>query len=462
MDQGVGSTTSARIDLDFKAPTGSPRAAGVSSPASELRGDSFNPGSIMKVQFLVMLATRILAAGIQAVSVVLLARWVGIEDFGLISVLLGIGGVLFTVSDWGLSSYIPRARAKGENSDVAAGLRMNFAGNGLAGMLFAAVVLIIGFTSGEPLWLGLLPLALALDQVSEAGLTVVVADKLKRPVVVSVLLRRCTALALFVGLYATGLDAVGAYAVGLLSSAIIGQVHVQLVVRARMKGVTDRTPYRLLYRRLTPYMTANLSAASRSLDTSVVAMTTSVSTAGLYSAAFRITRPLMLVGSAAVAVILPHAARESLSVVQKLAWRLSAAAVASVLPLIALSFWSEPIVLLLFGGEYRGAAPAFALAVIAIPFLSLAPPLGGMLQGQGHQNFVARNGIVFAVVTLGLVWVGAILFGVTGASGGILAAYVLKCAALLIRLMRVRPPAAGADAVAPAGVDALAASTARA
>ncbi|MHA7287363.1 oligosaccharide flippase family protein [Arthrobacter sp. MDT3-44] len=395
----------------------------------------------MKIQFLVMLVTRVFASGVQAVSVILLARWVGIEDFGLISVLLGIGGVLFTVSDWGLSSYIPRARAKGDNGDVAAGLRMNFAGNGLAGLLFAVAVLVIGFTTSESLWLSLLPLALALDQVTEAGLTVAVADKLKRPVVVSVLLRRCAALALFAGLYAVSFDAVGAYAVGLLVSAVLGQVHVQLVVRARMRGIAERTSYRSLYRQLIPYMTANLSASTRSLDTSVVAMTTSVATAGLYSAAFRITRPLMLVGSAAVAVILPHAARESLSVVKRLARRLSAAAFLSVLPLIGVAYFSEPIVLLLFGEDYRGTAPAFALAVIAIPFLSLAPPLGGMLQGQGYQHFVARNGVVFAVVTLALVWVGAALFGVTGASGGILVAYVLKCSSLLIRLLRARPEA---------------------
>ncbi|MHA7141945.1 lipopolysaccharide biosynthesis protein [Arthrobacter sp. Sr33] len=400
----------------------------------------------MKLQFLVMLATRVFASGVQAVSVVLLARWVGIETFGLIAVVLGIGGVLFTVSDWGLSSYIPRARAKGDHGDVATGLRMSCGGNLIAGILFALAILVIGLSTGASSWLCLLPIALALDQFTEAGLTVPVADKLKRPIIVSVLLRRCAALAIFVGLFMVDVDPLAAYTLGMLISGLLGLAHILVVLRSRMRGIRERSPFRVLYRSLTPYMVANLSAASRSLDAAIVAGTTSVASAGLYSAAFRITRPLMLVGSAAVAVILPHAARESLATVKRLGWQLSAAAGLSVIPLAVVAYFAEPIVILLFGAPYADAAPAFALAVLAIPFLSLAPPLGGMLQAQGYQNFVARNGVIFAAVTLASVWVGAVYWEATGAAGGILVAYVLKVVALLVRLLTAKPvsPATGA------------------
>jgi len=390
----------------------------------------------VKLQFLAILMTRVLASGVQAASVVLLARWVGIDVFGMIAVVLGIGGVVFTVSDWGLSSYIPRARAKGDNGEVVTGLRMNFAGNTLAGLLFAATVLVIVSEKGVSPWLCLLPLSLALDQFTEAGLTVAVADRLKRPTVVSVTLRRCSALGIFAGLYVLGVHATAAYCLSMVLSGVLGLVHVLLVLRQRLAGVTERVGARYLYRLLTAYMVANLSAASRQLDSSIVAATTSVGSAGLYSAAFRITRPLMMIGGAAVAVILPHAARESLRSVQRLALRLSGLAALSLIPCGIVAYLSPQVVVLLFGGGYSAAAPAFALAVLAIRFLSMAPPLGGMLQGQGYPNFVAYNGLIFAAVTLVMVWVGASVWGATGASGGILLAYALKVTALLVRLLR--------------------------
>ncbi|MEO5992213.1 MAG: oligosaccharide flippase family protein, partial [Arthrobacter sp.] len=66
----------------------------------------------MKTQFLVLLSARVFATGMQAVTFILLARWAGVRDFGIVAVIAGVGAVLFTVADWGLSSYIPRARAK--------------------------------------------------------------------------------------------------------------------------------------------------------------------------------------------------------------------------------------------------------------------------------------------------------------------------------------------------------------
>lgn len=390
----------------------------------------------MKIQFLALLITRVLASGVQAVSIVLLARWVGIGTFGSIAVVVGISGVLFTVSDWGLSSYIPRARAKGSQGEVATGLRMNFGGNAVAGTLLAVVVLVIGFSNHSSPWLCILPLALALDQFTETGLTVAVADKLKAPVVVSVLLRRVSALGIFVGFHWLGMGASAAYSLSMLLSALAGLVHVLLVLRQRLRGVTERVGVRALYKLLTPYMVANLSTASRQLDSSIVAATTSVVSAGLYSAAFRLTRPLMLIGGAAVAVILPHAARENLSTVQRLARQLSGMAALSLIPCAVVAYLSPHIVVLLFGPGYVAAGPAFALAVLAIPFLSLAPPLGGMLQGQGHPNFVAYNGMIFAAITLLMIWGGAAWLGATGAALGILVSYALKVTALLFRLLR--------------------------
>ena len=388
----------------------------------------------MRLQFVVLLSSRVASTAIQAIVFVLLARWSGVHDFGAIAMAAGVAAVLYTISDWGLSSYIPRARAKGLDAQVATGLRIDLLGNLLAGALFAGVVAILATANGFTVWIALVPLALALEQFVEVGLTVTVADGSKATFAASVLMRRLISLGAFVIMFQVGLPGTPAYCIAVTLGAVAGLIHVLAVLRQRLANRTGRVPVRSLYRTLTPYFLANLSAQVRTLDTAIVGACTSVVSAGLYSAAFRIVNPLMLVSSSVVAVVLPHASRRSLSAAKSLGQRLTFIALLSSLPLIPVVVYAEPIVVLLFGADFYAAAPAFAFAVAAIPFLSLTPPLGGVLQSQGYEKFVAINGIVFALVTLSFVLLGALKWGPEGAAGGVAVAYLLKSASLYLRL----------------------------
>ena len=389
----------------------------------------------MKVQFLVLLSSRIASTAIQAVVFVLLARWAGAQDFGAIAIIAGVAAVLFTVSDWGLSSYIPRARAKGFNAEVAIGLRMDLLGNLAAGALFAVAVAIFAPAYGFSVWLGLVPFALAVEQFIEVGLTVPIADGAKAILAISLLMRRLITLGVFLALFQGGVPATSAYCIGVTLGAAVGLAHVLRVLRRRLPATPDRVPIRSLYRTLTPYFLANLSSQVRTLDTAIVGAVTSVGSAGLYSAAFRLVNPLMLVSSSVAAVVLPHASRHTLPAAKRLGMRLTLAAILFSLPLVPVVIYAEPIVVLLFGTTFSAAAPAFAWAVAAIPFLSLTSPLGGVLQSQGHEKYVAMNGIILAIVTLGLVLLGALAWGPSGAAAGVTAAYTFKTASLLLRLL---------------------------
>lgn len=392
----------------------------------------------MKAQFIVLLGARILSGGLQAISFILLARWAGVQDFGLIAIVTGVGAVLFAVADWGLSSYLPRARAKGLNGEVVTGLLMNFSGNIAAGVLFGVVLAVMAGVNGSAPWLCLIPLALAMDQFTEAGLTVPVADKAKLVIVVSVLIRRSLALGVFLSLYVSGTDAVPAYCTGLLAAATAGLVHISVFLRRRLKPVSDRASVRALYKALAPYLVANLSSQARTFDTAIVGAVVSVASAGLYSAAFRLVNPLMLISGSIVAVVLPHAARLSLPSAKQLGRKLTALTLLSSLPLVAAIPFAGSIVVFLFGDDFSSAAPALAWAIAAIPFLSLAPPMGGVLQSQGYESFVAKNGAVFAVANLGAVLVGALAWGPSGAAAGVAVSYAVKSASLYVRLSVAR------------------------
>lgn len=394
----------------------------------------------MRGQFAALLLSRGAASGFQALTVILLARWVGAETFGVVAIVTGVGMVLFTVSDWGLSSYIPRARARGDHGEVALGLRLNLLGNAAAGLLFGVVLALPAAAGALSPWLCLLPLALAADQFVEAGLTVAVADRAKRVVIVSITVRRSLTLAAMFALHALGVDPVAAYVVGQLASAAFGLAHVRADLRRRVSEPGPRPTAAAMYRALVPYVVANVSTASRTLDAALIGALASVQSAGLYSAAERLIRPFMLVGGAAAAVVLPHAARHPLAEGKRLGRVLVVSAVAALVPLGGLALASGPIVRLLFGDAFAGAAPMLAWGLCSLPFVSLASPLGGILQGQGHAGFVARNGMVFAAVTLALIAGGAWQWGGTGAAAGVGAAYFLKCLFLWTRLERAAAP----------------------
>ncbi|MDI3240571.1 oligosaccharide flippase family protein [Arthrobacter sp. AL08] len=392
----------------------------------------------MKTQFLVLLSARVFATGMQALTFILLARWAGVRDFGIVAVIAGVGAVLFTVADWGLSSYIPRARAKGRDAEVATGLKMDLIGNAAAGSFAALVLTAVAATTGLNPWFILVPVALALEQFVEVGLTVPIADKAKAPLVISLVLRRITSFGLFVSLYALGFETIAAYSLGMITASVVGIAHVLRVLHQRLAGRARAASAREMYKFLIPYFLANLSSQARTLDSAIVGAASSVASAGLYSAAFRLINPLMLVSGSIVAVVLPHASRQGLPEAKKLGQKLSLAALLASLPLIPVIIWSPAIVELLFGSEFAAAAPAFAFAVAALPFLSLAPPLGGLLQSQGLEAFVATNGIIFAVLNLGGVLLGALLWGPAGAAAGVAIVYSAKSLVLFGRLQTAK------------------------
>lgn len=405
----------------------------------------------MKAQFLTLLVARVLATGLQAVVMVVVARLVGVADFGLLGAVVGVSAVAFAVATWGLPTYLPMARARGLDGEVRLGLVGAAVGLAVAGSGAAAVTAFLTNDAGTSPWLAALPVALAIDVWVEAGLTVLVADGEKARVAGSVVLRRVLTAAVFAGLVVAGLDAVTAYSLSFLVAAVVGAVEIVVRVSPRLDRGAPAPRVRELYRRMVPYLTSSLTYQARTLDVAVVGLAGGAVTAGLYSAAQRIIGPLNVVSGSAVSVLLPHAARSSLSSVRRIGVLLTAWGLALwTVPAVLGAALAEPLVELLFGADYRAAAGAFAWTVVAVPFIALASPLGSILQGQGHARFVAVNGVVWAAATLVGVFVGALLWGPSGAAAGLAVTFALKVASLLLKLMRVRPAAEPVPAAAVA------------
>ena len=396
----------------------------------------------MKKQFTALLFSRGLSSLIQAISLLLLVRWAGAEAFGLIAVVTSVAAVLYALSDWGAAVHVPRSRAKELHALVSGGLAVSVIGNSVAAALLTIGVVGASVLSGWNIWLALIPLSLAAEQFTEAGLTVSVADRVKSVVFINLLIRRITMLAVFVGTYYVVYDPILAYAIGCIVSAICGVVHVSFDLKARLRG-KGRPKVRLgLWKEFSPFVLENISSSSRNLDATIVAALTSVQATGYYSAAFRLTKPLNQIGGAATAVLVPHASRSSTKQVKRAGTKLSLVGGVGVAVALIGGLFAEQILVLFFGNDFGVAAPVFAWALISIAPVCLAPALGALLQGQGYQKFVAVNGLIFACITLACIFIGTAVFGITGAAAALALSYTLKSMVLAIRIGRLQDPEA--------------------
>lgn len=394
----------------------------------------------LRVQFLVLLVARVLGSALQAVALVLLARSVTPDVFGVVNAVIAVVGIVLVATGLGMSLLVPRARAAGDADEVAAGLRMNLWSN-----LATAVVLVVGlglYTGVRDLPVGvlLIGLSLALERNVDTILGVPVADGDSRTPAASMLLRRTVSLLVLVPALVVGVDPVWAFTCGLLAGALAAQVHIRRVVVAG--GDASAVPPGELLRRAAPFLVSNLSVQARSLDTAVVATVLGPAAAGAYAAAAKLVQPLLLVPLTLAGVVMPRAAQLASAEARRLARRLVVASLASGLVVLPVVVLAEPLVVLVMGEQYAGSGPVLAWSAAALPFIAMSASLGALLQGRGRERLIAVVSAAFAVLGLAGMAIGAAAGGIVAAAAALSVLTVVRCLVLGVFVVRLgRTPA---------------------
>jgi O-antigen/teichoic acid export membrane protein len=395
----------------------------------------------MNAQFAAMTGARLAATLFQAVNIILLARAVSPSDIGLTSAIIGFCMVLFTVTDFGLSTLISRSYAHGDHVMVASALyyttltTWTFGPIGLAGGL--------GLSAGGviPLSLAVLVLAVAIDRCVEFRLSVPIAADLKVVPSLSVLIRRGAQLGVFIGFVGVGVPALWAYSTAYLVGAVAGYVQTTFFLRRLVGMKSSRRPAREVFGEGFAFGVKNVSVMIQYLDSFLVSAFSGAHNAGLYAAASKVTGPLLLIPGTLQASVLPHAARATPRQARNLGVRVVLVlAVVLIFGAPVAFVLAEPVCALLYGDAYRSAGLPLAVLLVGIPFAVVAAALSGILQGQGDEGFVAKVGVVFAVAFLSAISIGAISGGPTGAAIGSTSVYVGNCIPLLYRMSRRLTP----------------------
>lgn len=408
----------------------------------------------MNAQFASILSARILANVLQAVNVIVLARAVTPADIGMTSAIIGFCMVLFTVTDFGLSTLISKSFARDDHVMVASALRYTTITTWVFGLL--AFVVGIGLSTVDviPLALTVLILSVALDRCVEYRLSVPIAAESKSVPASSILLRRGFQFIAFVGFILGGVDALWAYALAQLSGALVGYLQSTYFLRNRVVPVTTRLPWRTVLRNSFAFFVNSVTAQISTLDTFLVSVFSGAHSAGLYAAASRVTSPLILIPGTLASTVLPPAARATAQQARRVGIRLI-----MLLPAVLLIagpagyFVAEPLCQLLYGAEYRPAGLTLTVLFIGIPFAVLAAALGAILQAQGSEQFVAKVGVGFAVAFVTAIGVGGHLYGSLGAAIGGCAAMALNCIPLVVKVLRLPDSPELAELSAPGGAE---------
>lgn len=367
-------------------------------------------------RFTALGVARLVAAAVQAVVLIVVARFVSVSTFGELAVVLAVLGFAFVAASAGLPQFILRERALGDDGAVRSGLRANVLTTLVSGALLTGTA--FALLRGELLAAGLaLVVAVGVDKTVDCQLSVPIADRRLRPVVVSILGRATAVATVFpVAIVLFGPEsALVSYLLARSVAAIFAVVHI-LLVRERV-GATP-IDLRELSRRVWPLAGANLVSALRSLDSAIVLVTGGSDVAGLYSAASRPFAPASIVAASAGAVLMPHSTTADWVVLRHQLRRLRALGLVTTALLLPFAFFGPAVAVLIYGPRYEAAGVALGICLVVVPAVVSAAVLSTVLQSRGLERFVLVNSVVFLGVFVVAVSGGSLLAGATGAAIG--------------------------------------------
>jgi O-antigen/teichoic acid export membrane protein len=391
----------------------------------------------VNAQFASIIGARLAASLLQAANIILLARAVPPSDIGLTSAIIGFCMVLFTITDFGLSTLIIKSYAQGDHQMAASALHYVTLTTWAFGAIGLAAGLGLAAVGTIPLSLPWLILAVAIDRCVEFRLSVPIAADLKVVPSSSILIRRVTQLGVFIGFVGVGVPALWAYSMAQLLGAVAGYFQTTFFLRRLVGKASPRRPAREVFGKGFPFCVKNVSVQIQFLDSFLVTSFSGAHNGGLYAAASKVTNPLILIPGTLGQTVLPRAARGTPRKARDLGVR-----VMLVLALVLIFgapvgfIIAEPVCALLYGDAYRSAGLPLAFLLVGIPFAIAAAALSAILQAQGDERFVAKVGVIFALVFVSAISIGGISGGPTGAAIGSTLVYLGNCIPLIYRMSR--------------------------
>jgi O-antigen/teichoic acid export membrane protein len=358
--------------------------------------------------------SRALAGLLFALSLVLLARWSDAAEFGRIAALIGAAYFILALADFGLTQYMLRQTALGEAENLSA-VRRALSISKYTSAAVLVVCLILGTAMGVPsITACLVATGIALDKYADNWQSVLIAERRTGVAGALVVCRRLVLLVCQVAGYVAGGGAGLVFGAG-LTVAGLGTIGL----RRRMIGHVLEGPFAgagQVIRESRYYWLAVASSQARELDGVLVFAMAGPLQSGLYGAANRVVRPLLLLSVAAANVLLPELSRGGARRALRTARLVVLGGSASIALGLCVTPFAGRIVNTVLGHQYESAASTLAVLCVAVGPTGAASLLGGVLQSQGIDRTVGLTNLGSGVVAIAAVISGAHFGGSLGAA----------------------------------------------
>jgi len=379
----------------------------------------------LRRQFSWILVGRLAGAVIQALSLMLVARWSGPQAFGLFSSIYGIAIVIQTVVDFGLTTHITRLRAADPGSgDIGAALRLGRNITILTTVVGTGFLVAAGFVAPSLFPLVLLPLWMSSEKQVEAWLAVALADGNTWQNASSLVFRRIGALVVLVAGYFLGLDPVMTYVFGLALFSLLAWALAYYMTDGVHSGAT--VPVRRLLKAGRPYWVNSLSVQARNFDVSIVALVTTPVAAGYYAAASRLTTPLRMVPTSFAAVLLPATTRSTRGNARPFIKAIAAMTALTTVMYVGLAVALPILVPVILGPSYEPASTVIQIVCFGLIAAAITSQFNALMQGWGYLRPVAVIATCTTVYCLVAIVVLAIPYGAVGAGIALASSYVIQ------------------------------------
>lgn len=330
-------------------------------------------GSRLARQSIGRIGARIVASGLQALTLLLLARHLGATSFGLFAVGIAVGYLASAVASLGGPYRVLRAAAEENALSLRATLLLVLIAGSV--ILSAAATLLWGIGLLE--FAGLAGFLLGVsDQVNTFGQFDAAGSGAHGSASSMAIQQRAIPAAVV-------LLTAGAFSLPLMVASFGFAAIYPLVHGLRA------TPLRLARKRTLRgswgFWSYTLMQTSPQLEAPVVNAVADATTAGLYGIANRVANPLTILSSALGSIFIPEiAAATSEGRRRSLGARLIAVSTAYAVVISALAVWIAPLVVELTGPAYRSAEPLIAATVVAAGLSSISQAYNALLIAAGR------------------------------------------------------------------------------
>ena len=379
---------------------------------------------------------RILAAVIQALTVVVIARALDPAAFALFALLFGVLQVAQAFFDGGCTQAIARHHL--EPGRVRAIVRAGRALSLTTAVVATGALACAAFVGGDPLVAALVPLGVwvAAERQAEVSSMLLASGGRTGTVALGMVGRRGLVLLACLTAPAAPEAVLWAFSLtSLVSSAITSTVLARSALclsGARRPGIgIGRSTAAMLL----PYWATGLGLQVRQLDLTVLTATAGVGVAAAFAPASRLIPPLRIVPTTYAQMQLARLARESRVLRPRELWLPTGVALAA---FGSAALVVGPLLPLVLGRDYASAVLPLQVSLLALVPATAASILTSATQSGGDTRYAAICAWASAVTSLVLVAVLGLLAGATGAAAATGLGFVVQAALLLAHRRRPR------------------------